>query len=243
MRILLLVPVAAGLVWSIAAAPLAVGGTAVSRMADRIATGDQYDASALRTAADAAGRATGLLCGERLLRDTLLIRSRLAELALSAGEITEVDRRFEEVREAATALLACSPGQSVGWLALFWTDLQSGRGGTPATQEILRRSYRFGPHELWVQVRRNPLALATYDSLAADLKAGALDEFVEILKAGAYPQAASILAGAGNRMAPRLLERVASLPDSTRRALARQLRLMDEDITVPGVEPRDPRWR
>lgn len=243
LRLLLLVPVVAGLGWAVLAAPLAMGGTGVSRLTNRVASGDQYDVSVLRRVAEATGRSTGVFCSDRLRRDALLIRSRLAEISLAAGEIAQIDQRYDDVRSAATALLACSPGHALGWLAFFWTDLQTGRAGTAETQEMLRRSYRFGPHEFWVQVRRNPLALATYDTLPDDLKAAALDEFVDILQAGGFVQAASILVGPGSHLAPTLRDRIAPLSEYTRRMLALQLRTMREDFAVPGIEPRDPRWR
>jgi hypothetical protein len=239
----MIVPAIAGLGWAVLAAPLAMGGTGVSRLTSRVASGDQYEVTVLRRVADVAGRPTGLFCNDRFLRDALLIRSRLAELSLAAGEITEIDQRYDDVRSAATALLACSPGHALGWLAFFWTDLQTGRAGTAETREMLRRSYRLGPHEFWIQVRRNPLALSTYDTLPDDLKAAALDEFVDILKAGGFAQAASILLGPGSHLMPTLRERISPLPEYTRRMLALQFRAMREDFAVPGIEPRDPRWR
>lgn len=227
--------------WAIAASPQAFRGYSMERIALRIASGDTYNDELLKRVGDGLSVPAGL-CAERFLRNTLIVRAKLAENAVAAGEIDRIDVRFADVEGSARDLIACSPNQSFGWLALFWQRLQVGTRASQA-QPFLLRSYETGPHELWVQVRRSALAANAFDQLSSDLQTRAATEFAELLRGGAFGQAAEILTRSVASARARFLDQVANLPEDLRYRLARMLRLLDSDIEVPGLRRPDRPWR
>ena len=227
--------------WAAAISPQAFRGYATDRIAYRIASGDTYGEDLLKRVGDGLSEPFGF-CDERSLRNSLVIRARLAEVSLSAGEIDRIEGRFADVEASARTLLACSPGQSFGWLALFWGRLQVGIPPSTA-QAFLRRSYETGPHELWIQARRSTLAATAFEQLPPDLQDRAITELSEMMRAGAFVQAATALMKSNAGARARFLNEVADQPEDLRYRLSRALRYFDADFDVPGLRRADRPWR
>lgn len=232
---------ALSIAWAMMVWPHAFRGYSTERIALRIASGDTYGDDLLKRVGEGLAAPSGP-CAERFLRNALLIRARLAETALANGEMDRIDERFANIEGSARDLLACSPGQSFGWLALFWGRLQTGVRAVDA-QPVLRRSYETGPHELWVQARRSALTATAFDQLPADLQATAVTEFTELLRADAYGQAAAVLVTSGVNARGRFLAAAADLSEDHRFRLSRVLRLFGSDIEIPGLRRPDRPWR
>ena len=92
------------------------------------------------------------------LRALAIVRLRLAEEAISDGDGTLIDQTLSTSETALRHSLSCSPTEPFLWFALFWTLLQQ------TNLKLLRMSYRLGPNEGWLSIRRSSLALAIYPS-------------------------------------------------------------------------------
>ena len=60
---------------------------------------------------------------------------------------------------------------------------------------ILRMSYRLGPNEAWIALKRNRIAFARFRRLPPDLAEDAIDEFTRLVKANFIDQAVDIFTG------------------------------------------------
>ena len=225
--------------WGLAAARL--GPVAdLDRTADSVARGAHFDASTLDALIAASEPMLRANCDDAVARDLLVVKAYLFEAALEEGAGPAVDRRLQAFEGAAKHLLACSPLNSFGWLGLFVSRLYAS-GFDPKDLPLLRASYRFGPHELWVEARRNFFAMRVYDSLPDDLRQRVREEFRDIVRARAFDQAAAILTGVSLGQRTILLVAIADLPGETRARFQNRLKLLGLPIDVPGVEPREDR--
>jgi hypothetical protein len=198
--------------------------------------------------------ATGILAGEsytteqlaRLDQDIEAVpQNRLGPVSLRDIAIVRL-RQFEEVKAldaferaltAVTLALAADPNASFLWMAEFSLRLQNADVNVAAQDlALLDRSYVTGPYEGWVAVRRNPMALAVFQSLPNDLAEQTLSEFAGIVRSGLYLDAANILAGSGWPLRDRLLARVRELDEASRRGLAGALAYKNIDLNIPGVD-------
>ena len=166
----------AGIGWSVAAYR-ALPDLGVTRaISMRIGRGDAYRYDALRARADSIGTLGERTCDTAFLADGLLIQARAAENEVAAANLADLDRRFEDVERSAHRLLECAPAQSLGWLALFWArSFRTGDGASIVP--LLAESYRTGPNESWIRVRRIGLAMTHLRSLPQAVRKLVLDEF------------------------------------------------------------------
>ena len=75
-----------------------------------------------------------------------------------------------------TCLLAADP---FFWLALYALE-------PSAPLNYLTASYRLGPNEGWIALKRNPVAFANFDELPEDLRRIVVQEFVRIVEMDDY---------------------------------------------------------
>ena len=102
----------------------------------------------------------------------------VAEDAASSADGSVLDAKMEQARAAIRASLACSPADPLLWIAVYWID--KFRDGFRVEQlDELRMSYRLGPNEGWIAIKRNPVV---FDELPTDLADYAIREFVRILE-------------------------------------------------------------
>ena len=91
--------------------------------------------------------------------------------------------------------LSCAPADPFLWLALYSVEVTE-NGFKPDYLKYLRLSYRLGPQEGWIALKRNPLAFAVFQQLPPDLGENAVNEFVAMLLESRFiDQAAEILIG------------------------------------------------
>ena len=79
--------------------------------------------------------------------------------------------------DAIRQSLACSPADPFFWLALYALE-------PSAPLNYLTASYRLGPNEGWIALKRNPVAFANFDELPDDLRRIVVQEFVRIVEMG-----------------------------------------------------------
>ncbi len=148
-------------------------------------------------------------CVPAIDRSAAVIRLRLAENALASGD--QVDARMGELDAAVRKSLGCAPADPYLWVVLFW--LRNTRQGlSDANFDLLRMSYRLGPNEGWIVVKRSAMALAMLDALPPDLSDAVVAEFARLVKTELYTEAIDLLKGPGWAHRDRLLAGLAAVP-------------------------------
>src|SRR6266550_5365263 len=204
--------------WGVLVAPLVWHQASMSQTARKVVGGATYQPGVLAAFADAAE--------QKLRRDICQPLIRQTRSALEA---------------ALQDALACTPTDPYLWLAMFWTQNNT-RGLQQDNFGSLRLSYRYGPNEGWLALRRNRYAVAIYPALPDDLKRRAIDEFRQLVKSDFIADAAEILAGPGRPISDLLLSRLDGVDIQKLRFLARLLDGRSFAAKIPGVQisPRFP---
>ena len=184
-------------------------------IASHLMRGERYDSAALDQIVSRVSSDAGWFCDPKLRRNVLLIRLRLLSNAFEAGNAAAMDLRLPDVTDAAKRLIACSPAESIGWLALYWAETRT-LGFGPSAISYLTQSYALAPHEMWVQLFRAPLALRAYNFLPEKLRQQTLDDFVDIVGARQLPTAVVIYQAAPAATRVLLLDKMCSQPEEVR---------------------------
>jgi hypothetical protein len=223
------------LAWAIVVFPTFWLQAPIIRISGRIVAGEPFKTEALADVMPVVGEAeTATLCRPAALRSAAIIRLRLAEQAVAAPEAPQIDQPLDSLHDAIDRSLACAPADPFLWVVLFW--LENTRSGFSADHlEFLRQSYRLGPNEGWIALRRNRFALALYSQLPPDLQGTAVDEFVQLLDSGFYDETAATLTGPGWPLRGILLPRLKEVDIRRREVFAKLLRRQDYDVDIPGV--------
>jgi hypothetical protein len=174
---------------------------------------------------------------------TTAVRLVLTDQAFSEPAPSVLDQRLTALDRSARRSLACAPSQSFQWLVLFWVE--NIRDGFNTNRlDFLRMSYRTGPNEAWIALKRNWLAFALFRSLPPDLTEATLNEFVGLIDAGFYDYAADVLTGPAWSVREFVTDHLGHLDGRQRDRLAKLLYVRGSDINVPGVTRRPPRpWQ
>jgi hypothetical protein len=176
-------------------------------------------------------------CHPAALRGAAIIRLRIFERLKDSQERSAEQPKVAEVIRNS---LSCAPADAFLWLALYSVAV-SERGLNSESLNALRESYRVGPHEGWIAVKRSRAVIASFRELRSDLQEAAIKEFTELVHDDAfYGAAAEILIGPGWPARDLILPHLAQLSESRR---ARFFAALSERgyVLVPGVglEPAD----
>jgi len=226
----------ASLGWAWFVAPILWYQAPMSQIARKIISGEQYRAGFL---ADFAGQAQANLrqdiCEPVARRTLAIVRLRFAEEAVVEGASSRIRQTEADLDAALQSTLNCAPSDPLTWFALFWLQNNT-RGLQQDNFKALRLSYRYGPNEGWLALRRSRFALAVYPALPDDLKRQAIDEFVQLVRSNFIPDAAEIVLGPGRPVSALLLSRLEGIDIVKLRYLARLLQSRDFDAKIPGVD-------
>ncbi len=155
------------------------------------------------------------LCDVKGRRSALLIQLRVASLSIEKADLSHLDQDVGDVAGLGKELLACSPSDGLGWLGLYWAEIhQSGVG--PKAWSYLAQSYRFAPHEAWIQLIRAPLVLRSGQAIPDALRSSAVSDFNDIFRARLYPSAAVIYKSSSAQMRTALLDGTCGYPSEPR---------------------------
>ena len=179
-------------------------------------------------------------CRPAALRAAAIVRVRVAEQAVTNSDSTLIDAQLTALNDSIRRSLACSPADPFLWVVLYWVE-STRNGFRPAYLQYLRLSYRLGPNEGWVAIKRNSLSLAVFEQLPPELAEMALAEFASLLDSGFYEDTVAILIGPGWHVRDRLLPRLKQVAERHRQAFARAVYSQGYNVTVPGIENPDPR--
>ena len=241
-RAIALLLAAGSLGWA-ALALAAPGPDRARSVARAILGGERLEGAALMRLAVGLGPAPEGCASASGLRDRLVVTAAAADAAFGRGAVEAYDAGLDGTDRLARDLLACRPRDSFAWLSLFWVTSRRDGLGERAIAD-LRRSYLYGPREGWIALHRSRLALTRYGLLPPDLRARAVEEYVELLKARFVPDAAAILAATAPPVRDLVLANLADVPLETRKVLAWLLARHEIDAPIPGLSAKPDRpWR
>lgn len=217
------------------------------QVAERLGRGETYDAEGLRRMASPAAAGEASLCDVKRRRNALLIQLRVASLSIEKADLSRLDKDVGDVAERGKELLACSPSDGFAWLGLYWAELHQGGVGPKAWSD-LTQSYRFAPHEGWIQLIRAPLVLRSGSAIPDALRPLAIADFDDIFRARLYPSAAVIYKSASVQMRTALLDLTCLYPSEPRAVFLHYLKEQGLTIAHPcypapidlGIQANDP---
>jgi hypothetical protein len=247
-RLLRLVLVLAGcfsITWGIVTLPSSWRNLAVEQVSGEILRGVAYtpqSLSVLQPTIDGLENEDGD-CEPRALHAAAVISLHLMEQGYVPDQVATLDRRIDAASNAIRRSLGCAPADPFLWMVLY--SIETARNGfKPEYLEFIRQSYRLGPHEGWIAVKRNRVVIGIFGLLPPDLAQMALSEFAELVQNRLYEQALDIILGPGWPIHDRLIARLASIAERERTEFAVRLYTLGVGLAVPGVEPPGQRpWR
>lgn len=165
---------------------------------------------------------------------------RLLETAMASGETKGLDGLMGETDRLIRLSLSNSAADPFLWTVLYW--LENTKDGFERSRfAFLDMSYRWGPNEGWVAIRRNRLAVAMYSSLPAGLAVDAVGEFGRLVSSNYFDAAFEILSGPGWPVREVLLAALGNVDQDRREAFSKFVYRKGLDVQVPGVVR--PEWR
>jgi len=233
---------AAALIWGLFTLPVFWRQAAMEHVGQHIIRGEPYRIEVLKRQLPAVEAAENSpTCLPIALWSAAIIRLRMFELARLDGQGAPNDlSRNERLDNSVRRSLSCSAAEPFLWLVLY--GLESRQSGFELKDpRYLRMSYKLGPNEGWISVKRNPVSFSDYERLPLDLEADAVVEFLSLIKSELYQQAADILSGPAWRWRDSLLPWLATLPLKNQEAFAKTLYYRGLDVKFPKAIPRNPK--
>jgi hypothetical protein len=209
----------------------------LNAVANRIMSGDAFT-SLMPPIADLDAAEQRTLCNALEIRSAAIIRLRLYEEAVDRADVTAANERMKALQVSIERALACVPTDAFLWFIRYWARVNQGEAAS-AQLDNLAMSYRLGPNEGWIALRRNVYALAVYDLLPDQLRAEVRREFASLVHAGFLRQALRNLQGSGWPLREILLPELADTSLAMRQLFYRMLRTEGLDLAIPGVERRE----
>jgi hypothetical protein len=239
-RVVLALGGAAAMAWVVAVFPVFRFEITINDIYRGVIAGEVYSSDVLASVEALTETNRSLTHRSSVLSKVAVIRMRQAENAARSGDSEHAEHEFSAVEPTVRDALRNSPNDPFLWLVLFYID-RNRNGLRPENLLFLRMSYKLGPNEGWIAVKRNGYALADYSGLPNDLAERPVSEFVSLVRWGIVPQAAEIAAGPARPIRNILFPRLKDLNDEQRRAFAAAIygRELD-DVPVPGIAPPTP---
>lgn len=228
----------AAIVWGMITFPIFWRQASIEYVARHIISGASYKREVLMGQIPAIETAeNSTLCRPIALWSAAIIRLRMVEQASRKEDGKPVDARLMETLDTSTRRsLSCSAAEPFLWLILHWVEHTKNRTN-PDYSQYLRMSYRLGPNEGWVALKRNPITFAEYERLPPDLAANAIRELMALINSGFYQQAVDIFSGPAWRLRDTILPHLAALPPPRREDFARTVYNHGLDVKILGIEP------
>ena len=176
-------------------------------------------------------------------RAEAIMRLALYEEAAASTRTDLADARLKSLQRSLREALHFIPSDPYLWLVLFSIE-NAAVGYRSDHLEYLRMSYRLGPHEGWISLKRNPVTLAMLPALDAELARDVLDEFAALVENDLHQEAAAIFANTNPANRDRILARLASVSEPNRRRFSQELAIRLPYVAVPGISREDQRpWK
>src|SRR5215471_16368048 len=217
-----------GIAWGVSEFSALREESTIKKIADRILVGQVYKYEILlKQSSLVEPTQRPELCRPLTVRSAAVIRVRLAEISDNAA-IRPAPVRTNLAVDAIRQSLACSPADPFFWLALYALE-------PSAPLNYLTASYRLGPNEGWIALKRNPVAFANFDELPDDLRRIVIQEFVRIVEMGTIDDAVKIFVGPAWDNRELILSQMDQIPLPQRQKLQAALTGAGYDVLVPGT--------
>ena len=219
-----------GIAWGVSEFSALRQESTIKKIADRILVGDVYKYQILlKQSSLVEPTQRPELCRPLTVRSAAVIRLRLAEISDNAA-LGPAPVRTNLAVDAIRQSLACSPADPFFWLALYALE-------PSAPLNYLTASYRLGPNEGWIALKRNPVAFANFDELPDDLRRIVVQEFVRIVEMGnTIDDAMKIFVGPAWDHRELILSQMDQLPLPQRQEFQAALTRAGYEVLVPGTE-------
>ena len=223
-----------GVAWGIVEIPVFWQNSSIERIATQIIAGDTFKVETLAQQLPITESIKSASCRPAALRSAAIIELRMMEIAALANNRQKLDHQYKSLVDVIRSSLSCAPADPFLWLALYSVEMTENRF-KPDLLKYLRLSYRLGPHEGWIALKRNPLAFAAFQQLSPDLREAAVNEFAAMLRDSQFSdQAAEILIGPAWPERELILSNLTRLSESDRRRFADALYTRGY-ANLPGV--------
>ena len=220
--------------WGVFELPSFWQNSSTQRMATQIIAGDEFkNETLIQHLPTLDSIQSSKICRPAALRGAAIVRLRIFERTefASAQERTDAESKLMiSIRSS----LSCLPADAFLWLADYFVGVNE-KGVEPEFLNALRQSYRVGPHEGWVAIKRNRVAFAAFSNLPSDLREAAMNEFVDMVHdSHFYDFAADILTGPAWPERDQILLAVSRLSDAKRADFYEVLKARGY-VRVPGI--------
>jgi hypothetical protein len=204
----------------------------ISNIARRVIDGDPFRSQILLDQASFSEEVEQpATCRPLTLRSTAILRIRIAEISDNSSLAPALVRKNSAV-DAIRRSLGCSPADPFLWLVLFALE--------PSGElSYLSASYRLGPNEGWIALKRNPAAFTEFDELPDDLRGTVVQEFLRILEMDHYDEAMKIFVGPAWDKKELILSRMDHISIRHRQNLAVRLAAGGYDVIIPGTATKN----
>jgi hypothetical protein len=217
-----------GIAWGVSEFPALRQESTIKKIADRILVGDVYKYEILlKQSSLVEPTQRPELCRPLTVRSAAVIRLRLAEISDNAA-LGPAPVRTNLAVDAIRQTLACSPADPFFWLALYALE-------PSAPLNYLTASYRLGPNEGWITLKRNPVAFANFDELPDDLRRMVVQEFLRIVEMDTIGDAVKIFVGPAWDNRELILSQMDQVPLPRRQKFQAALTSAGYDVRVPGT--------
>ena len=217
-----------GIAWGGSEFPALREESTIKKIADRILVGQVYKYEILlKQSSFVEPTQNPELCRPLTVRSAAVIRLRLAEISDNAA-LGPAPVRANLAVDAIRQSLACSPADPFFWLALYALE-------PSAPLNYLTASYRLGPNEGWIALKRNPVAFANFDELPDDLRRIVVQEFVRIVEMDTIDDAVKIFVGPAWDQRELILSQMDQVPLRQRQRFQAALTSAGYDVLVPGT--------
>lgn len=244
LRICLLLFGLIGSWWTAITLPIFVSASPARDFIGRIMADERFKQGILtEMLARLDGTSKRLVPEPSISRAKALIRVELARNTIGRRDgIDDGDPRAVDAERDLKSTLAENPNDAFLWMLLYSVALAR-NGFDPINIKYLAESYRIGPCEGWVALRRNRLTLGVFPFLDDSLKRMASSEFAQIVDADFSNEAASILKGVGWAHREELLPTLARANLVSRENLYRRLAADGFKLKIPDVPYDERPWR
>jgi hypothetical protein len=231
-------------IWAAYTLPGAVLVTRARDVAELVTANAPFKQGALQDVEHELGAAPAQLMATNFVaaRAYAIVTLQLAQQSEARDRSDQVESAYALAEHRIRAALRLGPTDSYLWSAAY--SVRTARAEfKPSDRRLLAQSYATGPHEGWVAVTRNRLALAAYPMLDDRTKELAITEFAEMIGSGMIEEALPNLLGVDEALRARLLASLTTAPLPMRQALARHIQREGVRVDVPGVQLDERSWR
>ncbi|MDF0516816.1 hypothetical protein P0R31_06185 [Bradyrhizobium yuanmingense] len=244
LRVCLLVFGLVGLLWTAITSPAFVSASPARDIIGRVMAAEHFKQGALgESLAYLEETSRSLISEPSISRAKALIRLELAQRAMGRPDgMDDGDRQIADTELDLKTSLATNPNDAFLWMLLYSVALTR-NGFDPANIKYLAASYRIGPCEGWLALRRNRITLGLFPFLDGSLRRVAISEFAQIVDAGFSSEAALILKGVGWAHREELLPALVQANLVSRENLYRRLAADGLKLRIPDVPYDERPWR